>query len=246
MLADPHFAAREAIVRLAHPELGELPMQSVFPRLSSTPGRVRHVGPRAGGAQRRGLPRPARPRRRRDGGTDRGRRDLTAATHVSRRLDDLPARCRRRRHLYRRVADRRADRRHLPRQDRLHAGRPVRRRAARDREGMRLGGDHARRRSPRSCTGPRSRPTRSWRARAPGSGWSPPRASARCCRSPGRSCRAGWPAGSSGPSPSRSPRWRTRWRRSSGSPPTAAWSPPWTTTTSGPSCAPCARPASRR
>jgi N-methylhydantoinase A len=31
-----------------------------------------------------------------------------------------------------------------------------------------------------------------------------------------------------------------------GSRPTAAWSPPWMTTTSGPSCAPCARPASRR
>ena len=46
----------------------------------SRPGPAR--GPGAGGAQRRGLPRPARPRRRRDGGTDRGRRDLTAATHV--------------------------------------------------------------------------------------------------------------------------------------------------------------------
>ena len=48
MLSDPHFAAREAIVRLAHPELGDLPMQGVFPRLSSTPGRVRHVGPELG------------------------------------------------------------------------------------------------------------------------------------------------------------------------------------------------------
>ena len=48
MLADPHFAAREAIVRLVHPELGDLPMQGVFPRLSSTPGRVRHMGPELG------------------------------------------------------------------------------------------------------------------------------------------------------------------------------------------------------
>ncbi|MEC3957761.1 CoA transferase [Nocardia sp. CDC153] len=48
MFADPHFAAREAIVRLAHPELGEVPMQNVFPKLSETPGRVRHLGPELG------------------------------------------------------------------------------------------------------------------------------------------------------------------------------------------------------
>lgn len=48
MFSDPHFAAREAIVRLVHPELGELPMQNVFPRLSATPGRVRRVGPELG------------------------------------------------------------------------------------------------------------------------------------------------------------------------------------------------------
>jgi len=48
MFADPHFAAREAIVRLAHPTFGELPMQNVFPRLSATPGRVRHAGPELG------------------------------------------------------------------------------------------------------------------------------------------------------------------------------------------------------
>jgi formyl-CoA transferase len=48
MLADPHFRAREAIIRLAHPEFGELPMQNVFPRLSATPGTVRSLGPELG------------------------------------------------------------------------------------------------------------------------------------------------------------------------------------------------------
>lgn len=48
MLSDPHFAARQAIVRLAHPILGEMPMQNVFPRLSETPGTVRCVGPDLG------------------------------------------------------------------------------------------------------------------------------------------------------------------------------------------------------
>jgi formyl-CoA transferase len=48
MLTDPHFAAREAIVRLAHPQFGELAMHNVFPRLSATPGRVRHAGPQLG------------------------------------------------------------------------------------------------------------------------------------------------------------------------------------------------------
>ena len=48
MLRDPHFAARDAIVRLTHPELGELPMQNVVPKLSDTPGRVRWPGPDLG------------------------------------------------------------------------------------------------------------------------------------------------------------------------------------------------------
>ncbi|MEO6505708.1 MAG: CaiB/BaiF CoA-transferase family protein [Terrimesophilobacter sp.] len=48
MFADPHFAAREAIVRLAHPDFGEFAMQNVFPRLSETPGAVRHLGPTLG------------------------------------------------------------------------------------------------------------------------------------------------------------------------------------------------------
>ncbi|MDI2027595.1 CoA transferase [Saccharopolyspora sp. TS4A08] len=48
MVADPHFAARQAIVRLMHPELGEFPMQNVVPRLSDTPGEVRSLGPELG------------------------------------------------------------------------------------------------------------------------------------------------------------------------------------------------------
>jgi formyl-CoA transferase len=48
MLADPHFAARDAIVRLVHPELGEFAMHNVVPKLSESPGRVRHVGPALG------------------------------------------------------------------------------------------------------------------------------------------------------------------------------------------------------
>jgi formyl-CoA transferase len=48
MLSDPHFAARQAIVRLMSPELGDFAMQNVFPRLSATPGSVRHLGPALG------------------------------------------------------------------------------------------------------------------------------------------------------------------------------------------------------
>lgn len=48
MLEDEHFAAREAIVRVAHPQFGEIAMHNVAPRLSQTPGAVRHVGPELG------------------------------------------------------------------------------------------------------------------------------------------------------------------------------------------------------
>jgi formyl-CoA transferase len=48
MFADPHFAAREAIVRLTDPGLGEIAMQNVFPKLSATPGAVRSTGPELG------------------------------------------------------------------------------------------------------------------------------------------------------------------------------------------------------
>ncbi len=48
ILADPHVQARAAIIRLAHPEWGELAMQNVAPRLSDTPGQVRHAAPALG------------------------------------------------------------------------------------------------------------------------------------------------------------------------------------------------------
>ncbi|MBC7799715.1 MAG: CoA transferase, partial [Gemmatimonadaceae bacterium] len=48
MLADAHFQARDAIARVMHPTLGELRMQNVAPRLSDTPGRIRHAGPSLG------------------------------------------------------------------------------------------------------------------------------------------------------------------------------------------------------
>lgn len=48
MLADPHFEAREAIVRVTHPALGSLAMQNVVPKLSRTPGEIRWAGPTLG------------------------------------------------------------------------------------------------------------------------------------------------------------------------------------------------------
>ena len=48
MLADPHFQARQAIVDVPHPVFGMLKMQNVAPRLSETPGAVRHAGPELG------------------------------------------------------------------------------------------------------------------------------------------------------------------------------------------------------
>ena len=48
MLEDAHIAAREAIVKVAHPLFGEIRMQSTFPKLSDTPGEVRWVGPELG------------------------------------------------------------------------------------------------------------------------------------------------------------------------------------------------------
>lgn len=48
MLEDPHFKAREAIIRIMHPQFGELAMQNVVPKLSRTPGRIRRPDPALG------------------------------------------------------------------------------------------------------------------------------------------------------------------------------------------------------
>ena len=45
MLADPHFAAREAIVEVQTERWGSLPMQNAFPKLSATPSRIRTPAP---------------------------------------------------------------------------------------------------------------------------------------------------------------------------------------------------------
>ncbi|MEM1315710.1 MAG: CoA transferase, partial [Pseudomonadota bacterium] len=44
-MADPHLAAREAVVKLAHEALGEVAVPGVFPRLEETPGAVTSLGP---------------------------------------------------------------------------------------------------------------------------------------------------------------------------------------------------------
>lgn len=48
MLDDPHFKAREAVVRVPDPDRGSLAMQNVFPRLSDSPGKIRGLGPSLG------------------------------------------------------------------------------------------------------------------------------------------------------------------------------------------------------
>lgn len=48
MLEDPHFEARNAIIKTLHPDFGELLMQNVAPKLSATPGSVRTPAPKLG------------------------------------------------------------------------------------------------------------------------------------------------------------------------------------------------------
>ena len=46
--ADPHFAARAMLQQVPHPALGHTTQAGVVPRLSATPGRIRHTGPELG------------------------------------------------------------------------------------------------------------------------------------------------------------------------------------------------------
>ena len=48
MLEDPHFRAREAIVKVKHPQFRNLMMQNVTPKLSATPGKINWPGPDIG------------------------------------------------------------------------------------------------------------------------------------------------------------------------------------------------------
>lgn len=48
MLEDPHFAEREAIVSVPHPQFGKIRMQNVVPKLSATPGSIRRPSPALG------------------------------------------------------------------------------------------------------------------------------------------------------------------------------------------------------
>lgn len=45
MLTDPQYEARDAVVKVDHPEYEKLYMQNVFPKLSQTPGEIRWAGP---------------------------------------------------------------------------------------------------------------------------------------------------------------------------------------------------------
>ncbi|WP_380878394.1 succinyl-CoA--D-citramalate CoA-transferase [Sphingomonas sp. DBB INV C78] len=45
MLADPHFAAREALIDVETPRWGKVTMQNSFPKLSETPGGIRSPAP---------------------------------------------------------------------------------------------------------------------------------------------------------------------------------------------------------
>jgi crotonobetainyl-CoA:carnitine CoA-transferase CaiB-like acyl-CoA transferase len=48
IFADPHYAAREMLLRMPHPRLGSVTVPGIVPKLSRTPGAVRHVGPEPG------------------------------------------------------------------------------------------------------------------------------------------------------------------------------------------------------
>lgn len=55
IFGDPHYRARGSIVQAPDDELGEIAMAAVVPRLSATPGAVRHAGHRVGQDTRRVL-----------------------------------------------------------------------------------------------------------------------------------------------------------------------------------------------
>lgn len=48
IMEDPHYQVRDMILELEHPEIGNLKMPGIVPKLSETPGSVRWIGPKLG------------------------------------------------------------------------------------------------------------------------------------------------------------------------------------------------------
>jgi crotonobetainyl-CoA:carnitine CoA-transferase CaiB-like acyl-CoA transferase len=46
--ADPHVIGREALVEMPDEDMGQIPMHNIIPRLSETPGAIRHRAPHLG------------------------------------------------------------------------------------------------------------------------------------------------------------------------------------------------------
>ena len=44
----PYISSRDLVVEFDDPDMGRMPMHNVAPRLSETPGEIRHIGPRLG------------------------------------------------------------------------------------------------------------------------------------------------------------------------------------------------------
>jgi formyl-CoA transferase len=48
LMENPHVVEREVLVDVEDPDLGDIPMHNVVPRLSATPGSIRHPAPQLG------------------------------------------------------------------------------------------------------------------------------------------------------------------------------------------------------
>ena len=48
VIEDPQFKAREMLVNIGHPILGQMKMMGIVPKLSKTPGSIRSAGPSLG------------------------------------------------------------------------------------------------------------------------------------------------------------------------------------------------------
>jgi crotonobetainyl-CoA:carnitine CoA-transferase CaiB-like acyl-CoA transferase len=49
IFGEPQFRARDMLVDVPHPDLGTVTVHGIVPKLSETPGEIRHLGRRIGG-----------------------------------------------------------------------------------------------------------------------------------------------------------------------------------------------------